>query len=389
MTASGGKPSSLPLEGIKILDLGTMTPGKYCTFILADLGAEVIRVERPVPRANSIDDEDLILNRNKRSLTLNLKEKQAKQIFLKLAQGADVILESQRPGSTARLGVDYESIREINPAIIYVSLSGFGQDGPYSQLPGFDMIFLALGGLLGLLGGKNNPPVVPGIWISDACSGLLAVVGILTALIARQNKGKGQYLDLAMLDSVLYLLATVSGFRKSSGEFAQEDMMNNPVSPGYNIYETADGKYLALGTFRPQSWRTLCQALDRSDLIDQQWAAGDKRVETISILQETFRTKNRDEWYQQLRDLDIEVAPVNSLREAFNNPQVLHRQMVMDVKHPIAGQIHQIGQPFKFSETPGQIKRPAPLIGQDTEAILMEMGYSEKNIGEFRAAEVI
>ncbi len=389
MTASGGKPSSLPLEGIKILDLGTMTPGKYCTFILADLGAEVIRVERPVPRANSIDDEDLILNRNKRSLTLNLKEKQAKQIFLKLAQGADVILESQRPGSTARLGVDYESIREINPAIIYVSLSGFGQDGPYSQLPGFDMIFLALGGLLGLLGGKNNPPVVPGIWISDACSGLLAVVGILTALIARQNKGKGQYLDLAMLDSVLYLLATVSGFRKSSGEFAQEDMMNNPVSPGYNIYETADGKYLALGTFRPQSWRTLCQALDRSDLIDQQWAAGDKRVETISILQETFRTKNRDEWYQQLRDLDIEVAPVNSLREAFNNPQVLHRQMVMDVKHPIAGQIHQIGLPFKFSETPGQIKRPAPYIGQHTDAILMEIGYSESEIREFRAAEVI
>jgi crotonobetainyl-CoA:carnitine CoA-transferase CaiB-like acyl-CoA transferase len=389
LTASGGKPSSLPLEGIKILDLGTMTPGKYCTFILADLGAEVIRVERPVPRANSIDDEDLILNRNKRSLTLNLKEKQAKQIFLKLAQGADVILESQRPGSTARLGVDYESIREINPAIIYVSLSGFGQDGPYSQLPGFDMIFLALGGLLGLLGGKNNPPVVPGIWISDACSGLLAVVGILTALIARQNKGKGQYLDLAMLDSVLYLLATVSGFRKSSGEFAQEDMMNNPVSPGYNIYETADGKYLALGTFRPQSWRTLCQALDRSDLIDQQWAAGDKRVETISILQETFRTKNRDEWYQQLRDLDIEVAPVNSLREAFNNPQVLHRQMVMDVKHPIAGQIHQIGQPFKFSETPGQIKQLAPYIGQHTDAILMEIGYSESEIREFRAAEVI
>ena len=389
MTASGGKPSSLPLEGIKILDLGTMTPGKYCTFILADLGAEVIRVERPVPRANSIDDEDLILNRNKRSLTLNLKEKQAKQIFLKLAQGADVILESQRPGSTARLGVDYESIREINPAVIYVSLSGFGQNGPYSQLPGFDMIFLAIGGLLGLLGGKDNPPIVPGIWISDTGSGLLAVVGILTALIARQNTGQGQYLDLAMLDSVLYLLATVSGFQKSSGEFAQEDMINSPVSPGYNIYETGDGKYLALGTFRPQSWRALCQALGKNDLIDQQWATGQKRVETISILQETFRTKSRDEWCQLLKELDIEVGPVNNIGEAFDDPQVLHRQMVVDIEHPMAGQMRQIGLPFKFSETPGQIKRPAPLIGQDTEAILMEMGYSEKDIGEFRDAEVI
>ena len=366
-----------------------MLPGKYCTFILADLGAEVVRVERPVSDSRSIDDEDLILNRNKRSLTLNLKEKQAKQIFDRLAQKADVVLESYRPGTTARLGVDYESIRKINPAIIYVSLSGFGQDGPYSQLPAFDMIFLALGGVLGLVGGKNNPPVVPGIWIADACSGLLAVVGILTALIARQNTGNGQYLDLAMLDSILYLLATVSGFRKPSGEFAQEDALDSTVSPGYNIYETADGKYLALGTFRPQSWRTLCQALDRRDLIDQQWVAGDKRSETISILQEAFRTKNRDEWYQQLRDLDIEVAPVNSIGEAFDDPQVLHRQMVNDVEHPVAGQMRQIGQPFKFSETPGRIEQPAPYIGQHTDAILMEIGYSESEIGDLRAAAVI
>lgn len=389
MTASRGDSAPLPLEGIKIIDLGTMTPGKYCTFILADLGAEVIRVERPASQSQTIDDESLILNRNKKSLTLNLKEDQAAQIFHRLAQDADVIIESNRPGSTARLGIDYDSIREINPAIIYVSLSGFGQDGPYSQLPGFDMIFLALGGLLGLLGRDCIPPIVPGIWISDTCSGLLAVVGILTAVIARKNTGKGQYLDLAMLDSVLYQLAAVSGFRKSSGEFAQEDMINSPVNPGYNIYETADGKYLALGTFRTQSWRALCQAIDRSDLIDQQWAAGDKRVETISIFQEAFRTKNRDEWCQQLRDLDIEAAPVNSLGETFDDPQVLHRQMVIDVEHPIAGQMRQIGLPFKFSETPGQIRHPAPFIGQDTEAILMEIGYDETEIGGFRAAEVI
>ncbi len=379
----------MPLEGTRILDLGTMLPGKYCTLILADLGAEVIRVERPASNSRSIDDEDLILNRNKRSLTLNLKEKQAKQIFDRLAQKADVVLESYRPGTTARLGVDYASIRKINPEIIYVSLSGFGQDGPYSHLPAFDMIFLALGGVLGLVGGKNNPPIVPGIWIADACSGLLAVVGILTALIARQNTGKGQYLDLAMLDSVLYLLATVSGFRKPSGAFAQEDALDSTVDPGYNIYETADGKYLTLGIARPQSWRALCEILDRNDLIDQQSAAGDKRVEIIAILQDAFRTKNRDEWCQQLRDLDIEVAPVNSLEEAFDDPQVLHRQMVIDVEHPIAGQMRQIGQPFKFSDTPGRVERPAPYIGQHTEAILAEMGYSESEISDLRAAAVI
>ena len=366
-----------------------MLPGKYCTFILADLGAEVIRVERPVSDSRSVDDEDLILNRNKRSLTLNLKEEQAKQIFDRLAQNADVVLESYRPGTTARLGVDYGSIKKINPAIIYVSLSGFGQDGPYSHLAAFDMIFLALGGVLGLVGGRNNPPIVPGVWIADACSGLLAAVGILTALIARQNTGNGQYLDLAMLDSVLYLLATVSGFRKPSGELAQESALDSAPSPRYNIYETADGKYLALGIDRPQSWSALCQVLDRNDLIDQQSAAGDKRLETVAILRDAFRTKSRDAWCQQLRDLDIEVAPVNSIGEAFDDPQVLHRRMVIDVEHPIAGKMRQIGLPFKFSETPGRIEQPAPHIGQHTEAILMEMGYSESEIEDLRDNKAI
>jgi len=389
MAASGTEPSPLPLKGMRILDLGTMTPGKYCTFILADLGADVIRVERPVSASGSIDDEDLILNRNKRSLTLNLKEPAAKQIFHRLAEDADIILESQRPGSTARLGVDYASIRKVNPAIIYVSLSGFGQDGPYSRLPGFDMIFMAIGGLLGLLGGKRNPPVVPGVWISDACSGLLAVIGILTAMVARQNTGKGQYLDLAMLDSVLYVLATVSGFKTSSGALAQEEMMRNPASPGYNIYETADGKYLALGTFRPQSWHSLCQALNRSDLVDRQWGAAGEQLETISILQSAFRTKDRDEWCRQLRSLDIEVAPVNTVAEAFDDPQVLHRQMVTDVVHPDAGLLRQIGQPFKFSKTPGHVGQPAPYIGRHTDAILMEIGYSREKIQAFRDANVV
>ena len=251
------------------------------------------------------------------------------------------------------------------------------------------MIFMAIGGLLGLLGGKGRPPIVPGIWVSDAGSGLLTAVGILTALLARQNTGQGQFLDIAMLDSVLYLLATVSGFQRPSGEYAQENMINSPVSPGYNIYETRDGKYLALGTFRPQSWRALCRALDRNDLIDQQRATGKKREETISLLQETFLTKDRDEWFHQLRDLDIEVGPVNSLEEVFDDPQVLHRRMAVEVMHPIAGQMRQIGLPLKFSETPGQIKGPAPFIGQDTEAILMELGYSEAEIENFRGAEVI
>ncbi|MBW1681712.1 MAG: CoA transferase [Deltaproteobacteria bacterium] len=203
---------NLPLGGIRVLDLGTMTPGKYCTHLLSDLGADVIRIERHFAASIQIDDEDLILNRNKRSIALNLSTDEAKQVFYKLAQSADVILESHRPGVTSRMGVDYETIKKTNPRIIYCSLSGFGQDGPYAHLPAFDVVFMAIGGLLGLTAEKGQPPRVPRIYVSDAASGLLAAVGILTALVARQRTGLGQFVDIAMLDGVLSVLSTVSGF---------------------------------------------------------------------------------------------------------------------------------------------------------------------------------
>ena len=300
-----------------------------------------------------------------------------------------MILESNRPGVTGRMGVDYDTIRGINPDIIYCSLSGFGQDGPYHQLPAFDMIFMAIGGLLGLIGEKGQPPIVPGIWVSDAGSGLLATIGILTALVARQNTGKGQYIDIGMLDGVLSLLSTVSGFQHPSGKPAQAEMLGNQVMPGYNIYETRDGKYVALGVFRPQSWEALCRIIEREDLIDRQWAAGTVRDEIISDFREIFRTRERDTWCSLLREADIEVGPVNSLEEVFNDPQVQHRRMVVDVDHPIAGKMKQVGSPFKFSETPGSIRKPAPTIGQDTEAILRELEFQQNEIDELRDSKAI
>jgi len=375
----------LPLEGIKVLDLGTMTPGKYCTFLLGDLGAEVIRVERPTGPSAAISDEDLALNRNKRSIALNLRTEEGKQVFYRLVQSADVILESNRPGVTKRMGVDYETIKGLNPNIIYCSLSGFGQDGPYHQYPGFDLIFMAIGGLLGLVAG--HPPIVPGIYVSDVGSGLLATIGILTALVSRHKTGKGQLVDVAMLDGVVSWLSTISGVQRLSEELPEG--MLSWVMPGYNVYETKDGKYLALGIFRPQSWQALCQTLGREDLIDQQWAMGAKQEEMLSLFQETFRSKTRDEWYHLLRDLDVEVGPVNSPQEVCSDPQVLHRGMVVEVEHPIAGRVKQVGIPIKFSETPGQIRSPAPTIGQDTEAILQELGYSEEDIEGLHHAQAI
>lgn len=339
----------------------------------------MIRVERHTAVSDRIDEEDLILNRNKRSIGLNLKTTEGKQVFHQLAKNADVILESNRPGVVLRMGVDYEAIRETNPRIIYCSLSGFGQDGPYAQLPAFDMVFMAIGGLLGLLSGKDGSPVVPGAYISDAGSGLLAVIGILAAVVARGKTGKGQYIDLSMLDGVLSLLSTVSGGQRASGEPYQAEMLGTET-PGYNIYETKDGKHLSLGIFRPQSWQALCHTLGRDEYAEHQYATGEKQKEIFSFLRETFRTKTRDAWCDQLRDLDIEVGPVNSLQEVFSDPQVLHRQMMVDVEHPIAGKTKQIGLALKLSATPGQIRRPAPCIGQDSEDILREFGYDTDQI---------
>jgi len=388
MTTSGAETSPLPLEGISVLDLGTMTPGKYCTQMLADLGADVIRVERHTAVSDRIDEEDLVLNRNKRSIALNLKTEEGKQVFYRLAQNTDVIIESNRPGVALRMGVDYETIRATNQRLIYCSLSGFGQSGPYAQLPAFDMVFMAIGGLLGLLSGKERAPIVPGAYISDAGSGLLAVIGILTAVIAREKTGEGQLIDLAMLDGVLSLLSTVSGGQRSSGEPFQAEMLGMET-PGYNIYETRDGKYLTLGIFRPQSWQALCKALGRDDFADQQWAAGATKNEIFSFLKETFLTKTRDAWCEQLRELDIEIGPVNNLAEVFSEPQVRHRQMVVDVEHPIAGKSQQIGLPLKLSATPGQIRKPAPCIGQDTEEVLREIGYDADQIQALQNAEAI
>lgn len=382
------KEMKMALEGLTVLDMGTMTPGKYCTLLLADMGAEVIRVERSTASGSPLTEEDLVLNRNKRSIALNLKGEDGKQVFYRLAKNADVILESNRPGVTKRMGVDYETIRPMNPGIIYCSLSGFGQDGPYSQLPAFDMIFMAISGLLGLLSGKGQAPSVPGIYVADAGSGLITTIGILTALVARNKSGKGQFIDIAMLDSALSMLSTVSGFLRYTGEPAQSETLGMKVS-GYNIYETKDGKYIALGIFRPQSWKALCDYFEREDLINQQWAAGKAHDEIVLFFEKAFRTKTRDEWCQILRPLDIEVGPVNDLKEVYSDPQVQQRLMAVETEHPDAGKMKQIGIPVKLSETPGCIRTPAPVIGQDTEDILKELGYDETEIKALRSVQAV
>lgn len=377
---------TLALEGTRILDMGTPLPGKYCTLLLGDFGAEVIRVERPLPpsyrQPASPSAEDLVLNRNKKSITLNLRTEEARQIFYKLAEDSDIVLESNRPGVAKRMGVDYDTLSRMNPGIIYCSLSGFGQDGPYHQLPGFDIVFMAISGLLGLLSDDEGRPIMPGLYISDiGATAMYATIGILTALLAREKTGRGQFIDLSMLDGVVSWLAGIRPEYFVGGQSPQV------TSPGYNIYQTKEGKYIALGIGRPQSWATLCQVLGREDLVAQTTA--EKREEATSFLKQTFLSKTREAWLTLLRDSDVEIGPVNNLDEVFADPQVLHRKMILEMDHPTAGKIRQIAMPIKFSETPGQIRSPAPFIGQHTEEILQDLGYAKEQIEELGKRQVI
>ncbi len=387
----------LPLEGIRVLDLTWLLP--YTT-ILADFGAEVIKVEEPTrgdysrwmhPLIKGEGAYFLCVHRNKKSITLNLKTEKGREIFYRLAKTADVIIESFRPGVTKRLGVDYETIKKINPRIVYCSVSGYGQDGPYKNLPGHDINYISVAGILGLTGQYGGPPVIPGTQIADLGGGcMLATISILIALIAREKTGKGQYIDVSMTDgSISWLTLSAPVYFAEGKPPERGGMAVTGYYPCYNVYETKDGKYISLGCLEERFWRNLCKALGREDFIEHQWATGEKREEIFSTFRKIFKTKTRDEWFKELAEADVCVAPVYSLDEVFRDPQVLHRKMVEEIEHPKAGKIKVLGIPAKFSETPGKIRDPAPGFGQHTKEILKMLGYSDKEIEEFKKTGVI
>ena len=304
-----------------------------------------------------------------------------------------MILESFRPEVKMRLRIDYETIKKINPKIIYCSLSGYGQDGPYRNLVGHDINYIAIGGVLDISGESGGPPIIPGVQIADlGGGGMLAAIGILTALIAREKTGMGQFIDVAMLDGVIAWLsihawmhfAGFQAFPLKRGEM----VLNGGVSC-YNVYETKDGKYITIGALEPWFWQNLCKTLDREDLIPYQFATGKEGMKVRSALGEIFLTRNRDEWFDLLKDKDVCVAPVNTIEEVFTDPQVLHRKMLIEMTHPKLGKIKQIGIPIKFSDTPGRIRSPPPSLGQHTEEILQSLGYRKDEIEELREKNVI
>jgi len=392
------------LDGIRILDLTRVAPGSLCTMMLGDMGAEVIKIEQlPEPgarRAGSgispMDEEGkeraayYALNRNKKSVGLNLKSDGGREVFQRLAQTADVVVEGFRPGVMKRLGVDYRRVSRINPRIIYCSITGYGQDGPYQMLPGHDVNYIAMGGALNLIGPAEGPPVIPLNLVGDYAGGTLhAVIGILLALIAREHTGKGQQVDISMTDGVVSLLAAVISDYFFSGSVPKrgQDLLGGGA-PCYNVYETKDGDYISLGCLEPWFWENLCRALGREDFIPHQWDDA-RRGGMLSYFREIFLTKPRDEWFEELRGKDIPVAKVYTLDEVFADPQVLHRQMMVEVEHPLKGKIKQVGIAIKLSDTPGKIRSLAPFFGEHTDEVLLGLGYSAKEIEELRQAGII
>ncbi len=386
----------MPLEGIRVLDLTRLAPGPFCTMLLGDLGADVVVVEEPPGVGRRFDagtneraQAFNALARNKRSVGLNLKDPKAQEAFLCMVEKADVVVEGFRPGVVKRLGVDYETVSKRNPRIIYCSLSGFGQTGPYASLVGHDINYISVGGALGMIGWPGQPPAIPMNIVADfAGGGLYAAFGILAAVIARGTTGRGQWVDMAMSDGVTSLITFIANQYFAGGHVPQPgaDFLNGAV-PAYHVYETSDGKWLSVGCLEPWFWSELCKALGCEEFIPHQ-SNRERFPEMFGFLRGKFREKTRDEWFEELRQRDICIAPVLALDEVFEDPHVQARGMVAELPHPEFGTVRQVGIGPKFSDTPGAVRSLAPKRGAHTDEMLGEVGYSQAEIDEMRAAGI-
>jgi len=392
---------TMALEGIKIIDLTRLGPGPYCTMLLADMGADVIKVEAGGGRAAQVietmdaevEERRRAFNaegRNKRSIVLNLKMGGAREVFYKLVKDSDVVVEEFRPGVLKRLGADYENISKINPGIILCSITGYGQDGPYAQVPGHDINYMSTAGAQSMIGPRGGPPVMTFNLIGDYSGGSMqAALGITLALIARERTGRGQHVDISMTDGIISLMhGEAAGYFDTGRVPTRGDLLSIGGAPFYGVYETKDGKYVSIAALEPWFYANLCELLGREDLLPYEWDAA-KCDELSAEFRKIFRTKTRDEWVKLLRQKDVCVAPVNSVNEVFEDPQVIQREMAVEIEHPTLGRVKQVGIGIKLSDTPGEVRSVAPKPGQHTDEIMLELGYARESIAELRGSGAI
>lgn len=383
-----------PLEGVRILDLTRLLPGNYCTLLLADLGADVVKVEEPGRgdyirwMAPLVEGEGAIhraLNRGKRSVTLNLKDREGADLLKRLAGEADALVESFRPGVMDRLGVGYGKLAEANPRLVYCAITGYGQDGPYRDRAGHDINYTGYAGVLHATGTPEGPPVLPSVQVGDFGGGMAAAVGILAALREATEAGRGRFVDVSMLDVVASWGAVLASWYLATGSSPERGRM--PLSGGlacYRVYAAGDGKYLAVGALEPQFWRALCERLGQTELVDLHMDPL-RQEEVASRLEETFASRSRDEWVAELADLDTCVGPVNDVAEALADPHAIHRGLIARVGGVPVGP----GPAIKVGGHDVGALRPAPGIGEHTEEVLESLGLSPKEIADLRSAGVL
>ncbi len=392
------------LDGIRVLDLTRALAGPFCTLMLGDNGADVIKVEIPGTGDDTrkwgppfIGEESayyLSINRNKRSLTLNLQDAQAQEVFMKLAKDIDVVVENFTPGVMGRFGLDYDAVKAVNPKVVYCSISGFGQDGPYRNRPAYDQIMQGVGGLMSITGEPDGEPQKIGIAVTDIGAGMWSAFAIMAALHHREKSGEGQYIDISMLDAQVAWLTYQAAFFFANGEAPKRMGAAHPTLVPYQAFMCNDGKYINVAVGSERIWGRFCQGMGREDLKDHpDYATNSVRVNhrgaMVSMLQEIFLTRPVAEWVEDLQAANVPCGPINDLADVFADPQVLARNMYLEMPHPTLGSIKQTGLPIKFSLTPGGLDRHPPLLGEHNQEILQSLGYSDADVQSLKEQSVI
>ena len=387
-----------PLDGITVLDLTRILSGPYCTMMLGDMGARVIKVEQPgkgddtrgwgPPFLNGESAYFLSINRNKESVTLNLKHPDGRRILDTLIERADVLVENFRPGTLERMGLGYDDLAPRHPGLVYCSISGFGHTGPRRLQPGYDAVMQGEGGLMSITGSSDGPAYRLGVAIADISSGMFAAYGIAMALLARHRTGRGQFVDVGMLDSVAALLTYQAGIYFATDTAPKRLGNRHPTIVPYESLEAADGE-LVVAIGNDQLWRKFCSILGLDALVDDpRFTTNSDRVrahdELSPLLVDRLRTKPRDEWLKALTAAGIPCGAVRDLAQVFTDPQIIERAMVLVLEHPIAGAIKTLGVPVKLQDTPGAVRTPPPILGQHTKDVLVELGMTSDQIDQLR-----